>query len=116
MTRSPTARSSPSWGFSFTVAGMTRPDAVVCSASSVRTTTRSSSGLMETDTADLPFAVVGTDGVHCRRPGLPVVAGAGQPAERLAPLVKEYQEQSKPGLALGQHECQPPGCERLALD
>ena len=59
----PTARTSPSWGFSFAVSGMTRPDAVVCSASSVRTTTRSSSGLMETDTADLPFTVVGTD-VH----------------------------------------------------
>ena len=46
----PTARTSPSWGFSFAVSGMTRPEAVVCSASSGLTTIRSSSGLMETDT------------------------------------------------------------------
>src|SRR5580692_12305381 len=42
----PTARTSPSWGFSLAVSGITRPDAVVCSASSGRTTIRSSSGLM----------------------------------------------------------------------
>src|SRR6478736_2229686 len=46
----PTARTSPSWGFSLAVSGMTRPDAVVCSASRDLTTMRSSSGLMETDT------------------------------------------------------------------
>jgi hypothetical protein len=46
----PTARTSPSWGFSFAVSGMTRPDAVVCSASRLLMTMRSSSGLMETDT------------------------------------------------------------------
>jgi len=37
-------------GFSFAVSGMTRPDAVVCSASRLLMTMRSSSGLMETDT------------------------------------------------------------------
>src|SRR3954468_3793012 len=46
----PTARTSPSWGFSLAVSGMTRPDAVVCSASRDLTTMRSSSGLMSTDT------------------------------------------------------------------
>src|SRR5699024_3849450 len=45
----PTATTSPSWGFSLAVSGMTRPEAVVCSASSGLTTTRSSRGLMETD-------------------------------------------------------------------
>src|SRR6266704_606444 len=44
----PTARTSPSWGFSLAVSGMTRPDAVVCSASSGLTTIRSSSGLITT--------------------------------------------------------------------
>src|ERR1700683_1548179 len=44
----PTARTSPSWGFSFAVSGITSPEAVVCSASSVRTTIRSSSGLITT--------------------------------------------------------------------
>src|SRR5215813_1470514 len=44
----PTAMTLPSWGFSFAVSGMTRPEAVVCSASSGRTTIRSSSGLMAT--------------------------------------------------------------------
>src|SRR4051794_18281413 len=44
----PTARTVPSWGFSFAVSGMTRPDAVVCSASDGWTTMRSSSGLMAT--------------------------------------------------------------------
>src|SRR6476659_2252445 len=46
----PTARTSPSCGFSLAVSGMTRPDAVVCSASRDWTTMRSSSGLMATDT------------------------------------------------------------------
>src|SRR5208283_599912 len=44
----PTARTSPSWGFSLAVSGITSPDAVVCSASSGRTTIRSSSGLITT--------------------------------------------------------------------
>src|ERR1700723_1468370 len=40
----PTARTSPCWGFSLAVSGMTRPEAVVSSASLGRTTIRSSSG------------------------------------------------------------------------
>src|SRR6478609_815699 len=46
----PMLRTSPSWGFSFAVSGMTRPEAVVCSASRGLTTMRSSRGLMLTDT------------------------------------------------------------------
>src|ERR671921_2490730 len=46
----PVARTSPSWGFSLAVSGMTRPEAVVCSASMALTTIRSSRGLMLTDT------------------------------------------------------------------
>jgi hypothetical protein len=46
----PTARTLPSWGFSLAVSGMTRPEAVVCSASRVWTRMRSSRGLMLTDT------------------------------------------------------------------
>jgi len=46
----PTARTLPSWGFSFAVSGMTRPEAVICSASSGWTRIRSSSGLMVTAT------------------------------------------------------------------
>ena len=44
----PTARTVPSWGFSLAVSGMTRPEAVVVSASLAWTTMRSSSGLMLT--------------------------------------------------------------------
>src|SRR3954469_13355114 len=55
----PTATTSPSWGFSFAVSGMTRPDAVTCSASSCLMTMRSSSGLMETDTGDLFLKLMG---------------------------------------------------------
>src|SRR6201996_3640051 len=44
----PTARTLPSWGFSFAVSGITSPDAVTCSASSGWTTIRSSSGLRTT--------------------------------------------------------------------
>src|SRR3954467_14287326 len=44
----PTATTGPSWGFSLAVSGMTRPEAVVVSASLAWTTTRSSSGLMLT--------------------------------------------------------------------
>src|ERR1035437_2912184 len=54
----PIARTSPSWGFSLAVSGITRPDAVVGSASLDLTTMRSSRGLMETDTCDLPFGNV----------------------------------------------------------
>src|ERR1700712_471560 len=51
----PTASTTPSCGFSLAVSGMTRPDAVVVSASTCLITMRSSSGLMETDTVDLFF-------------------------------------------------------------
>src|SRR3954462_8659010 len=44
----PTAMTVPSCGFSLAVYGMTRPEAVVVSASLAWTTTRSSSGLMVT--------------------------------------------------------------------
>src|ERR1019366_9215372 len=54
----PIARTSPSWGFSLAVSGITRPEAVVCSASLDLTTMRSSRGLMETDTCDVPFGNV----------------------------------------------------------
>src|ERR687885_730392 len=50
----PTATTSPSWGFSLAVSGITSPEAVVCSASTCWMTMRSSSGLMETGTAH-PF-------------------------------------------------------------
>ena len=40
----PTARTSPCWGFSFAVSGITRPLTVVSSGSPARTTMRSSSG------------------------------------------------------------------------
>src|SRR3954447_1945115 len=50
----PIATTSPSWGFSLAVSGMTRPEAVVCSASIGCTTIRSSRGLMLTDTSDQP--------------------------------------------------------------
>src|SRR2546421_11510465 len=44
----PTARTVPSCGFSLAVSGITRPDAVVVSASFAWTTMRSSSGLIAT--------------------------------------------------------------------
>ena len=51
----PTATTSASWGFSLAVSGITRPDAVTCSASMGRTTMRSSSGFTETDTMTSSF-------------------------------------------------------------
>src|SRR3954453_292682 len=47
----PTARTSPCWGFSLAVSGMTRPDAVVASDSLARTTMRSSRGCRFMDVA-----------------------------------------------------------------
>src|SRR5919107_1546305 len=66
----PIARTSPSWGFSFAVSGMTRPEAVVCSASTALTTMRSSSGVMLTDTElTSPFGnVAGERMVSVRAP------------------------------------------------
>src|ERR1700753_2263696 len=49
----PTATTVPSWGFSLAVSGMTRPDAVVVSASLACTRILSSSGLIFT------FATIG---------------------------------------------------------
>ena len=92
----PTARTLPSWGFSFAVSGMTRPEAVVCSASSGWTTMRSSSGLMETDTVVTSFEeiVCRRMGEHGRGPGRgPAVAGV-----RTGPVA----------LALSRGECQRP--------
>src|SRR5450631_2587367 len=68
----PTARTSLSWGFSLAVSGITRPDAVVCSASTDLTRMRSSSGLMETDTVGLPPTIRLFGGDRG-----PVVAGPG---------------------------------------
>src|SRR5581483_6888660 len=79
----PTARTTPSCGFSLAVSGMTRPEAVVCSASSGLTTTRSSSGLMATvATVVTSPSETFTDGgntappVDLGPPSTPVVAGA----------------------------------------
>src|SRR5919106_1896025 len=86
----PTARTSPSWGFSLAVSGMTRPEAVVVSASRALTTIRSSSGLMGTDTSDLLFREQIVDqlrwvdeGSSVRRSA--VVAGAGGHEHLAAP-------------------------------
>src|SRR3954451_3247708 len=56
----PTATTLPSCGFSLAVSGMTRPDLVVCSASTAWMTRRSSSGLMVTDTCRPPLSGGGT--------------------------------------------------------
>src|SRR6185312_7632618 len=61
----PIAWTSPSWGFSLAVSGMTRPEAVVCSASSGLTTMRSSRGLMLTDTVSTSTFVLSL-GWHTR--------------------------------------------------
>src|SRR5689334_14135943 len=81
----PTATTVPSWGFSLAVSGMTRPEAVVVSASLAWTTTRSSSGLMLTlvavVTSVTPPSVVGRQGdvVLMLWHGIraPAVAGVG---------------------------------------
>src|SRR6478735_7134251 len=104
----PTARTSPSWGFSLAVSGMTRPDAVVVSASRAFTTIRSSSGLMGTDTSDLPFRGENCSG--CVERTVPaVVAGAGRRGRSRGPRVRRRRRpavQSRSRLALGQGECQ----------
>src|SRR5919112_1375075 len=80
----PTATTVPSWGFSLAVSGMTRPEAVVVSASLAWTTTRSSSGLMLTLVAVVTSVtppsvsdglVDGSDAVA--RVQAPAVAGVG---------------------------------------
>src|SRR6218665_1924153 len=79
----PTATTSPSCGFSLAVSGMTRPEAVTCSASTCLMTMRSSSGLMETDTWHLFLKTLGL--AHSRR---------------------ECQDNYRPGLALIHSDCQ----------
>src|ERR671923_1328635 len=74
----PTARTVPSCGFSLAVSGITRPDAVVVSASFAWTRIRSSSGLIATFVAvvtDIPSW--GTGFTYHAPPGDSVVAGAG---------------------------------------
>src|SRR5438045_1478057 len=78
----PTERTVPSCGFSLAVSGITRPDAVVVSASFAWTTMRSSSGLIATFVAvvtGIPSRVLGV--VICLRPpGGAGVAGADRQA------------------------------------
>src|SRR3712207_5997249 len=72
----PTARTLPSWGFSFAVSGITRPEAVVVSASLAWTTILSSSGLMFTLTG-LTSTVVESVGRLRYGSCHPAVAGVG---------------------------------------
>src|SRR3712207_4295270 len=78
----PTAMTVPSCGFSLAVSGMTRPEAVVVSASLAWTTTRSSSGLMLTlvavVTSVTPPSVSDGCGRGCRCCG----TGYGHPPSR----------------------------------
>src|SRR5918993_3118248 len=96
----PVARTLPSCGFSLAVSGMTRPDAVVCSASSGSTRIRSSSGLIVTDTSN-PFhrCMCGCLG------GRNVVA---VPLRPTSPFVSWHTpgESANPTLALDPDECQ----------
>src|SRR5882757_2417451 len=62
----PMARTLPSWGFSLAVSGMTRPEAVVVSASLAWTRILSSSGLMFTLTG-VTSTVVESVGRYRRR-------------------------------------------------
>src|SRR4051794_5953937 len=71
----PTARTVPSWGFSLAVSGMTRPEAVVVSASLAWTTMRSSSGLMAT-LVRVPDVTVPPGRAVGGGRGFPAVAGA----------------------------------------
>src|SRR5690242_7559957 len=95
----PTATTVPSWGFSLAVSGMTRPEAVVVSASLAWTTTRSSSGLMLTLVAVVtsvtpPSVSDGWDGCAdavARGPDLPSRGSGASPCQ----------------LALYPRECQP---------
>src|SRR3954452_14776897 len=94
----PTATTVPSCGFSLAVSGMTRPEAVVVSASLAWTTTRSSSGLMLTlvavVTSVTPPSV--SDGWECLRccgtgSGHPPSRGSGASPCRLALYPRECQ-------------------------
>src|SRR5438067_2345311 len=83
----PTERTVPSCGFSLAVSGITRPDAVVVSASFAWTTMRSSSGLIATLVAVVTgIPSWGTGSLRTSSaPGGTVVAGAG-PAGRSPPV------------------------------
>src|SRR3954468_20571242 len=86
---------------------MTRPEAVVVSASSVLTTIRSSRGLMETDTADLPFACELFMRSRCAfGPPSSRVPGPCSAVGTLQGRVPA--PHSRNALALGQGECQRP--------
>src|SRR3712207_3018211 len=95
----PTATTVPSCGFSLAVSGMTRPEAVVVSASLAWTTTRSSSGLMLTLVAVVTSATPpsGSDGwwvllCCCGTVQVPAVAGVRRPCPcRLALYLRECQ-------------------------
>src|SRR5258707_7327454 len=112
----------PSCGFSLAVSGITRPEAVVVSASFAWTTMRSSSGLIATFVAVV--TVIPSWGTwslrsstaackHAFRPGGPVVAGAGplgttprRVAGRWHPPGESANRDVSPRLALRQGECQ----------
>src|SRR5215212_6017341 len=103
----PTATTVPSCGFSLAVSGMTRPDAVVVSASLACTRILSSSGLMFTlATIGALFrssgciALVGIGMRPCPRA---VVAGAGRGCGRLPPSTLYTRV-----LALKSHPCLSP--------
>src|SRR6478672_9721374 len=105
----PTARTSPSWGFSLAVSGMTRPDAVVCSASRDLTTMRSSSGLMETDTVvTYPSGLLDKGHTNDGSSRLAAVAGVDRPRRGSWHFRGESanKTESRQALALGQVECQ----------
>src|SRR5690554_693845 len=115
----PTATTSPSWGFSFAVSGMTRPDAVVCSASRGLTTMRSSRGLMLTDTVStsaFSHVVWVCTAALCRAsdaaPG-PRRRGGRGPITTVGTLVARVPDQT---LALPMSECQHSPCEDGAVD
>src|SRR6478735_4934669 len=111
----PTARTSPSCGFSLAVSGMTRPDAVVCSASRDLTTMRSSSGLMATDTVvTFPSGQSKDDyGLWALR-GWPPSRGSTSLEEGAGTFGSRVPTGRNLGLqlALGQVECQYSGARR----
>src|ERR671921_1314339 len=91
----PIARTSPSWGFSFAVSGMTRPEAVVCSASTALTTMRSSSGVMLTDTElTSPFGNVAGERMVSGARADPPSRGSGR-CSRSAPPSGRCQGESR---------------------
>src|SRR3954463_7509607 len=115
----PIARTSPSWGFSLAVSGMTRPEAVGCSASTDLTTMRSSSGLMETDTVGPPL----WDSRDADRGVLRLVQPPSTPPSRGSACLHGWHLRKASAnenlglrLALGQLECQNPPGRRVRKD